>query len=89
MSQPPETSIHLVSTVRFSQGTDAERVALIDAWVRVREAEVLEPIYQEIYDLRARGANSDPSINALYRGWADRMESALATARKQLEEKNV
>ena len=31
----------------------------------------------EIHDLRARGANSDASIEALYRGWAQRMETAL------------
>lgn len=37
----------------------------------------IEAALAEVYDLRARGANSDQSINILYREWANRMEAAL------------
>jgi hypothetical protein len=89
---PPQTSRELVEDVikcqRYRQHIGMEwdpdaAAALIDAYVAVRLELALQPIRAEVYDLRARGANSDPTINALYRGWAERVESALTAARKR------
>ena len=64
----------------------ASMAALIDAWVRVREAEISALVVKWRKGLPTEPFSMRPTDH-VYSICADQLETALATARKQLEEK--